>query len=179
MNSSFVTNLKYAFQDKSTLFLIMDLLEGGDLQFHLRRKEKFSEWETKFYAAQIIMGLSHIHSRNMIYRDLKPANILLDGDGNARISDLGLVRDKRKGLPTSEWYVTGKESAEGPQQKQGHKKIGCFCFFFFVLSRRLHLLVLTSRPAMTAAALSDTWRPRSSRATKSMTQTQTGSAWAW
>ena len=130
MNSSFVTNLKYAFQDKSTLFLIMDLLEGGDLQFHLRRKEKFSEWETKFYAAQIIMGLSHIHSRNMIYRDLKPANILLDGDGNARISDLGLVRDKRKGLPTSEWYVTGKESAEGPQQKQGHKKIGCFCFFF-------------------------------------------------
>lgn len=76
---------------------------GGDLHYHLRRKKVFTEWETKFYAAEIIMGLTHIHSRKMIYRDLKPANVLLDGDGHARISDLGLVRDIRKGLPTSEW----------------------------------------------------------------------------
>lgn len=109
MNSHFVTNLKYAFQDKTTLFLIMDLMEGGDLQFHLRRKERFTEWETKYYTGQIIMGLAHIHSRNMIYRDLKPANILLDGDGRARISDLGLVRDMRKGLPTSEWCVLQRQ----------------------------------------------------------------------
>lgn len=66
------------------------------------------------------MGLAHIHSRKMIYRDLKvtvafgssahangpqPANILLDAEGHARISDLGLVRDITKSLPSSEWYV--------------------------------------------------------------------------
>lgn len=49
------------------------------------------------------MGIAHIHSRNMIYRDLKPANVLLDGEGHARISDMGLVRDISKTNPTSEW----------------------------------------------------------------------------
>eukprot|EP00045_Choanoeca_perplexa_P015222 m.186199 g.186199 ORF g.186199 m.186199 type:complete len:60 (+) comp16919_c0_seq5:117-296(+) len=52
-----------------------------------------------------MMGLAHIHSRDLIYRDLKPANVLLDGQGHARISDLGLARHTKRGLPTSEWYA--------------------------------------------------------------------------
>eukprot|EP00047_Mylnosiga_fluctuans_P003990 m.232160 g.232160 ORF g.232160 m.232160 type:complete len:734 (+) comp12307_c0_seq1:159-2360(+) len=112
MHSKFVTNLKYAFHDKDTLYLILDLMEGGDLSWHLKQRETFSEAEAKFYAAEIVLGLAHIHSRNMIYRDLKPANILLDGMGHARISDLGLVRDMSKSLPTSECGTHGYMSPE-------------------------------------------------------------------
>ena len=94
------------------------LVAGGDLSFHLKKKGLFNEEQARFYAAEMCMGLAHIHSRQMIYRDLKacvslkslsaltpyqPANVLLDGAGHARISDLGLVRDIRKSLPTSEW----------------------------------------------------------------------------
>lgn len=112
MNSKFVTNLKYAFHDAQTLYLILDLCEGGDLSFHLKLKGTFSNDIAKFYAAQIILGLAHIHARQMIYRDLKPANILLDGVGNARISDLGLVRDISKTNPTSECGTQGYMAPE-------------------------------------------------------------------
>eukprot|EP00041_Stephanoeca_diplocostata_P036665 m.1347605 g.1347605 ORF g.1347605 m.1347605 type:complete len:764 (+) comp24912_c0_seq12:496-2787(+) len=113
MNSKFVTNLKYAFQSNTTLFLILDLMEGGDLSFHLKRVGgRFTEDVAKFYAAEILLGLSHIHSRGMIYRDLKPANVLLDANGHARISDLGLVRDTQKTIPTSECGTHGYMAPE-------------------------------------------------------------------
>lgn len=112
MHSKFVTNLKYAFHDKDTLYLILDLMEGGDLSWHLKNRGVFNEAEARFYASEIILGLAHIHSRNMIYRDLKPANILLDALGHARISDLGLVRDLTKSLPTSECGTHGYMAPE-------------------------------------------------------------------
>lgn len=112
MHSKFVTNLKYAFHNDETLFLVLDLMEGGDLSYHLKKKTKFNETEARFYAAEMCMGLAHIHSRQMIYRDLKPANVLLDGQGHARISDLGLVRDIRKSLPTSECGTHGYMAPE-------------------------------------------------------------------
>eukprot|EP00051_Salpingoeca_urceolata_P013100 m.163707 g.163707 ORF g.163707 m.163707 type:complete len:727 (+) comp17696_c6_seq1:553-2733(+) len=107
MNSKFVTNLKYAFQNNESLFLILELMEGGDLSWHLKQRRAFTDWQAKFYAAQIVMGLAHIHSRDLLFRDLKPANVLLDGAGNARISDLGLVRDISKSLPSSECGTHG------------------------------------------------------------------------
>eukprot|EP00045_Choanoeca_perplexa_P015219 m.186306 g.186306 ORF g.186306 m.186306 type:complete len:296 (+) comp16919_c0_seq21:117-1004(+) len=59
-----------------------------------------------------MMGLAHIHSRDLIYRDLKPANVLLDGQGHARISDLGLARHTKRGLPTSECGTVGYMAPE-------------------------------------------------------------------
>eukprot|EP00053_Salpingoeca_punica_P017045 m.162949 g.162949 ORF g.162949 m.162949 type:complete len:743 (-) comp17102_c0_seq1:2139-4367(-) len=112
MHSRFVTNLKYAFHDSQFLYLILDLMEGGDLSFHLKKMNKFTEDQARFYGAEIVMGLAHIHSRNMIYRDLKPANILLDGRGHARISDMGLVRDMSRSLPTSECGTHGYMAPE-------------------------------------------------------------------
>jgi len=91
MNSNFVTNLKYALQDEETLYLIMDLMLGGDLKFHLINVCRFSEKRARFYAAQVLLGLEHIHSQNIIYRDMKLENVLLDHQGHCRISDLGLA----------------------------------------------------------------------------------------
>jgi len=91
LNSKFVTNLKYALQDETTLYLIMDLMLGGDLKFHLIRAGRFPEKRARFYAAEVLLGLEHIHSKNIIYRDLKLENVLLDRNGHCKLSDLGLA----------------------------------------------------------------------------------------
>jgi beta-adrenergic-receptor kinase len=86
----FVVCLKYSFQTPEELFLVLDLRTGGDLSFHLNRA-RFSETQVRFWAAQILLGIQHLHEKNIVYRDLKPENILLDDKGNCSISDLGLA----------------------------------------------------------------------------------------
>lgn len=139
MHSKFVTKLKYSFHDKDSLYLLLDLCEGGDLNWHLQELGTFSEEQAKFYTAQIIMGLAHIHDKAMVYRDLKPANVLLTGEGNAMISDLGLVRDIKKGrsLPKSECGTHGYMAPEVLEKDREYSypsdwfSLGCTLFQFF------------------------------------------------
>jgi len=91
VDSRFIVCLKYAFTTPNDLFLILDLMIGGDLGYHLCRKGRFSVAETKYYAARTLLGLAAIHELEIVYRDLKPENILMDEDGRTRISDLGLA----------------------------------------------------------------------------------------
>lgn len=91
VDSPFVVNLKYSFQTKEDLYLILDLMTGGDLSFHLSQKGRFPKEECLYYAARIMLGLQALHDKNYVYRDLKPENLLLAEDGRVRISDLGLA----------------------------------------------------------------------------------------
>lgn len=97
--SPFIVCMSYTFHTTDKLCFILDLMNGGDLHYHLSQHGVFSELEVKFYAAEIILGLEHMHSRSIVYRDLKPANILLDEHGHVRISDLGLACDFSKKKP--------------------------------------------------------------------------------
>lgn len=73
----------YAFQDDDNLFIIMNLMEGGDLRYHLSKMTIFSEGETKFMIASILMALDYLHSKMIMHRDLKPENIVFDRQGNS------------------------------------------------------------------------------------------------
>uniref|UniRef100_A0A8C5VYG0 G protein-coupled receptor kinase n=1 Tax=Microcebus murinus TaxID=30608 RepID=A0A8C5VYG0_MICMU len=95
----FIVCMSYAFHTPDKLSFILDLMNGGDLHYHLSQHGVFSEADMRFYAAEIILGLEHMHSRFVVYRDLKPANILLDEHGHVRISDLGLACDFSKKKP--------------------------------------------------------------------------------
>lgn len=95
----FIVCMTYAFHTPDKLCFILDLMNGGDLHYHLSQHGVFNEQEMRFYAAEVILGLEHMHRRYIVYRDLKPANILLDEHGHIRISDLGLACDFSKKKP--------------------------------------------------------------------------------
>lgn len=88
----FIVQLHYAFQTPDKLYMVMDYMSGGELFFHLRRSGRFTEDRTRFYAAEILLALEYLHDRDIIYRDLKPENVLIDEDGHLRISDFGLSK---------------------------------------------------------------------------------------
>jgi serine/threonine protein kinase len=82
--------MKYAFQDEQSLHLLLDLMSGGELQFHLNRFGVLPEKLVQFYTAGIVLAISYLHQKDIVYRDLKPENIMLDNDGYVRLTDLGL-----------------------------------------------------------------------------------------
>jgi serine/threonine protein kinase len=111
----FIINLDYAFQSNQFVFMALALCTclslsslshsqlslsldplAGDLQQALNStpQNKFSEERTRFSVAEVVMALAHIHSLGLMYRDLKPSNILLDGDGHIKLADLGGVVDQ-------------------------------------------------------------------------------------
>ncbi|KAM4747793.1 G protein-coupled receptor kinase 6 [Rhinophrynus dorsalis] len=93
VNSRFVVSLAYAYETKDALCLVLTLMNGGDLKFHIYHMGEagFEENRAVFYAAEICCGLEDLHQERIVYRDLKPENILLDDHGHIRISDLGLA----------------------------------------------------------------------------------------
>lgn len=64
-------NMTYAFQTPEKLCFILDLMNGGDLHYHLSQHGVFNEREVRFYASEVILGLEHMHNRYVVYRDLK------------------------------------------------------------------------------------------------------------
>uniref|UniRef100_A0A8C6UY83 G protein-coupled receptor kinase n=1 Tax=Neogobius melanostomus TaxID=47308 RepID=A0A8C6UY83_9GOBI len=93
VNSRFVVSLAYAYETKDALCLVLTIMNGGDLKFHIYNMGTpgFEKDRVQFYAAQICCGLEHLHRESIVYRDLKPENILLDDNGHIRLSDLGLA----------------------------------------------------------------------------------------
>lgn len=85
------SNLRYAFQDDENLFMVIDLMLGGDLRFHLDRMGSFTEPMTRLMIAETACGLAYLHSKNIVHRDLKPDNLLLDDGGHCHLTDFNIA----------------------------------------------------------------------------------------
>jgi len=88
----FLVGMKYVIQSPVNIFFIMKFYRGGELYRHLKAKRRFDEEATKFYVAQIVLALGELHKQNIVYRDMKPENILLDVDGYVALADFGLSK---------------------------------------------------------------------------------------
>ncbi|TPX40982.1 hypothetical protein SeMB42_g05796 [Synchytrium endobioticum] len=91
-----IVELFVAFQDVSYLYMVMEYVAGGDLFSYLRRVQRFSEDDTKFYTAEVVCALDYLHQQMVVYRDLKPENILLDSTGHIKLADFGFAKVVRE-----------------------------------------------------------------------------------
>ena len=96
LNHPFIVNMHYSFQDGDNLYLVMDLLTGGDLRYHICKKKYFTEEQTKFFISCILLGLEYIHYYRIIHRDIKPENLVLDSKGYIHITDFGIAKIQQK-----------------------------------------------------------------------------------
>jgi len=92
----FIVNLDYAFQTDALAIMVLGLATAGDLQKALNKsaEERLDEERVRFYVAEIVLALSYLHQRGLMYRDLKPNNVLLNEDGHIQLVDLGGVTDE-------------------------------------------------------------------------------------
>lgn len=90
--SDWIVKLKFAFQDDENLYLVMEFMPGGDLMSLLMQEDIFSEAAARIYVAELVLAIEYLHKLNVIHRDLKPDNILIDKNGHIKLSDFGLSR---------------------------------------------------------------------------------------
>jgi serine/threonine kinase 32 len=92
LNHPFLCNLRYSFQDIEYLYIVVDLMNGGDLRFHISRKT-FTEDAVRFWMAELGCAVRYCHQQGIVHRDIKPDNVLLDSEGHVHLADFNVASD--------------------------------------------------------------------------------------
>jgi len=141
LHHPFIVNMHYAFQDKDNLYLVMDMLSGGDLRYHISRYRKFSEEQTRFFISNMIYALKYIHENNVIHRDIKPENLVLDENGYVRITDFGIAKEN---MPDNSSETSGTPGYMAPEVMKA--KNHSFPVDFFAIGVIGYEFMLGKRP---------------------------------
>ena len=122
-NHPFIVKLKFAFQTSTKLFLILEYCPNGDLAKHLLFEKRFSEEKAKFYICEVLLALENLHQRDIIFRDLKPDNVVLDSEGHCKLTDFGLSKEGVNDNQITNSFC-GSIAYLAPEmlKKQGHGK---------------------------------------------------------
>ncbi|KAI8925499.1 kinase-like domain-containing protein [Entophlyctis helioformis] len=120
LDHPFLVGMLGTFQDCNNLYFVLEYVQGGELFSYLRRCARFPNHVARFYAAEIVLAFEDLHSKNIIYRDLKPENLLLNAQGHIKITDFGFA----KVVPDVTWTLCGTPDYLAPEiiQSKGYSK---------------------------------------------------------
>lgn len=168
----FIVNMHFAYQDRSKLYLILDLMAGGDLRYHLGRIKQFNENQTRFLVCCLLLSIEYLHENNIIHRDIKPENIVLDCNGYAHLTDFGIARILQK---ENKHETSGTPGYMSPEVicRQNHSKetdffaIGVIVFEFMTGKRpylgknrkEIRDAILLKQVKITQSTLPPDWSP--------------------
>jgi serine/threonine protein kinase len=131
----FIVNMQYAFRNQRLLYYALDFMDGGDLFRHWRQHRDKRGVMAPFYAAEVLLALEHLHKHKVIYRDLKPENVLLDSSGHTKLADLGLAKvlkndgDRTVSFCGTEAYLAPEMILRVPYAASvDYWQYGCFVF---------------------------------------------------
>lgn len=114
----FLVKILGTFQDSNNLYLVLEYVQGGELFTYLRKSGRFPNHVARYYASQVVLAFEYLHAKDIIYRDLKPENLLLDHLGNIKITDFGFA----KFVPDVTWTLCGTPDYLAPEiiQSKGY-----------------------------------------------------------
>ncbi|KAL1232109.1 cAMP-dependent protein kinase catalytic subunit [Trichinella pseudospiralis] len=115
LNTPFAVKLHWAYHDAKCLYMLLDYVPGGELLSHIRFRKQFSNDVARFYAAEIVVALEYLHERGIVYRDLKPENVLIDRHGHIKLTDFGFA----KLLNDRTWTMCGTPEYLAPEVVTG------------------------------------------------------------
>eukprot|EP00128_Syssomonas_multiformis_P014602 Colp12_sorted_trinity150504_noHs@23531 len=107
----YVVNLLSSFQDTRNLYLVLEYVNGGEMFTHLHRFGRFTSDVARFYVAEVVLAFEYLHDLDIVYRDLKPENLLLDHHGHVRITDFGFA----KRVTDRTWTLCGTPEYLAPE----------------------------------------------------------------
>ncbi|CAD8049944.1 unnamed protein product [Paramecium sonneborni] len=129
MENQYIIPLHYAFESKYYIAFVLEYCAGGELFYHLRKLKKLNEQDAKYYFVEICIGMAYLHSQNIVYRDIKPENILLDLQGHLMLSDFGLSKPDMAAEDFA-YSFCGSPEYMAPEMlmKTGHNYlVDCYC----------------------------------------------------
>lgn len=120
IKSPFIIDLAWTTHDDNSLYMLFEYVCGGELFTYLRNTGRFSSATASFYAAEVVVALEYLHKQQIVYRDLKPENLLLDKEGHLKLTDFGFA----KILNDRTWTLCGTPEYLAPEiiQSKGHNK---------------------------------------------------------
>ena len=119
LNYQFLVGMDFCFQTQERIYFVMNFIRGGELFSHLHNCKYFGEEKAKFYSAIIGLALEYLHTHGIVYRDIKPDNILIDEDGYLKLADFGMskmLKDQEKAFSlcgTPEYFAPEIITREG------------------------------------------------------------------